>query len=208
MLCSSELSRRTHGHSTPIAMEEIENGSEGLFSESAGEADNDCYSSESDEFETVPALTNSAPLLSKKKPRPFYFSKRRVDVTKSRNDFVYHREWLKRRGSPTGAANRGADDVRTPSGRPRAQESEGSSATTEPLYDAPDSSPAALVSSLSELNNTMTKLVQRIKNQELRLKSMEEKLDSTSNSLSSSASDSKVKLSRKVPVIVRVSHSN
>ena len=74
----------------------------------------------------MPALTNSAPLLSKKKPRPFYFSKRRVD-TKSRNDFVYHREWLKRRGSPTGAANRRADDVRTPSGRPRAQESEGSS---------------------------------------------------------------------------------
>ena len=115
-------------------MEEIENGSEELFSESVDEADNDCYSSESGKFETVPALTNSAPLLSKKKPRPFYFSKRRVDVTKSRNDFVYHREWLKRRGSPTGAANRRADDVRTPSGRPRAQESEGSSATTEPLY--------------------------------------------------------------------------
>ena len=65
MLCSSELSGRTHRHSTPIAKEEIENGSEGLSSESAGEADNDCYWSESDEFETVPALTNSAPSLSK-----------------------------------------------------------------------------------------------------------------------------------------------
>ena len=73
-----------------------------------------------------------------------------------------------------------------------------------------DSSSTEVLSALGELNNTVNKLVQRMEKQEMRLESMEEKLDSTS--LSSSASESRAKVTRKVPVVVRVSasvvHSN
>ena len=55
---------------------------------------------------------------------------------------------------------------------------------------------------LGELNNAVNKLVQRMEKQEMRLESMEEKLDSTS--LSSSVRESRAKMTRKVPVIVRV----
>ena len=65
-----------------------------------------------------------------------------------------------------------------------------------------DSSSTELLSALGELNNTVNKLVQRMEKQEMRLESMEEKLDSTS--LSSSASESRAKVTRKVPVVVRV----
>ena len=61
-----------------------------------------------------------------------------------------------------------------------------------------ESTPTALLSALGELE-----LVQCMEKQEMRLESMEEELDSTS--LSSSASDSKRKKVRKVPVVVRVS---
>ena len=62
-----------------------------------------------------------------------------------------------------------------------------------------DSSPTQLILALGEFNNAVNKLVQHMEKQEMRL---EEKLDSTS--LSSSVSESKAKMTRKVPVIVGV----
>ena len=83
-------------------------------------------------------------------------------------------------------------DARTPSGRP-----------SRKITELEHSSPTAIVSALGELNNTVCKHVKHTEKQEMRLESMEEKFDSTS--LSSSASESRAKVTRKVPVVVRVS---
>ena len=100
---------------------------------------------------------------------------------------MVEKTWLRQDSYPS--------DARTPSGRPSRRITE--------LEQTADSSPTAVFSALGELNNTVSKLVKRIEKQEMRLESMEEKLDSTT--LSSSASESRAKVTRKVPVVVRVS---
>ena len=64
-------------------------------------------------------------------------------------------------------------------------------------------SSSAVISALGELTTTLNKVVKCLEKTESRIQSMEEKMDSTT--LSSSASDSRRKTSRKVPVVVRVS---
>ena len=85
----------------------------------------------------------------------------------------------------------------TPTGRPKSNEI----TRRLPSSGATDDS-SAVLSALGELTSTLNKVVKRLEKTEHRIQSMEEKMDS---SISSSASDSRRKTGRKVPVIVRVS---
>ena len=172
------------------------NESEELFSdheEDTSDRDAIPYSSESECDEDEPALSNTVPLLSKKQPRQRCVSEKRRESGRSTSGSGYYEEWLKRRDC--GRTVTHPSDARTPSGRPSRRITE--------LEQTADSSPTAVFSALGDLNNTVSKLVKRIEKQEMRLESMEEKLNSTS--LSSSASESRAKVTRKVPVVVKVS---
>lgn len=128
-------------------------------------------------------VPKTVPLISKKAPRSFVHSERRLGERLSRDPYDRARK------------EQTKSIKETPPGRPKSNE-----LVRSPSDGSQESS--AVLSALSELTSTLNKVVKRLEKTECRIQSMEDKMDST---VSSSASDSRRKSIRKVPVIVRVS---
>ena len=151
-------------------------------SDQVSDREDESSSNESEEeLERGPLLAKTTPPPAKKVVRPLFFSDRR-EVGQPRGCVLPNPKRAKSVNSET------------PRARPRLSE------PYNRIADTGESS--AVLSALGELTSTLNKVVKRLEKTEHRIQSMEEKIES-----SSSASDSRCKAVKKVPVIVRVSCS-
>lgn len=144
-------------------------------------------SSDSEDEDVAPIqVPKTVPLVSKKAPRSFVHSERRLGERLRRDP--YDKENFSRK-------EQSRSNIKETPTRPKSSE------LVRSRSDGGQDS-SAVLSALGELTSTLNKVVKRLEKTECRIQSMEDKMDST---LSSSASDTRRKSIRKVPVIVRVS---